>query len=350
MSLFAEDIEYLERRLSQNPHSADKIKVADYYLKNGDAEETIKLCKESLNDYPTYLTTFLILANAYISESNFNAAQETINKAEEYFPHHWAFHPIKKLIWQADTKSDDTQSNESLDEIHKSVNLSEKDEPSDYEIEDITDPITSLQKFSFNFDDYIKPDTSSTNNLPTSENDDTTLNLFRTTAKDFEFDNDNIVKSLFNDTEIDAIFKPKEAWNVVGGIRFSEEFKDILEEEGITFEEPVAPPPAPIKINSPDKIVLETELNQLLGDENLESNDSATKKVLNIDKSVQEEKPNSPSLVSKTMAEVYISQSKYMEAIYIYSELLKRKEITTDEYDLSMQALQEKMSLPEIDI
>ena len=349
MSLFAEDIEYLERRLSKNPHSADKIKVADYYLKNGDAEEAIKLCKESLNDYPTYLTTFLILANAYISESDFNAAQETINKAEEYFPHHWAFHPIKKLIWQADTKGD-TQSNEPFDEIHKSVNLAEKNEPSDYEIEDITDPITSLQKFSFNFDDYIKPHTSATDNLPASENDDTTLNLFRTTAKDFEFDNDDIVKSLFNDTEIDAIFKPKEAWNVVGGIRFSEEFKDILKEEGITFEEPTAPLPAPIKINSSDKIVLETELNQLLGDADLVSNDSATKDISNIDKSVQEEKPNSPSLVSKTMAEVYISQGKYMEAIYIYSELLKRKEITTDEYDLSMQALQEKMSPPEIDI
>jgi len=350
MSLFIEDIEYLERRLSQNPHSADKIKVADYYLKNGDPEEAIKLCKESLNDYPTYLTTFLILANAYISESDFNAAQETINKAEEYFPHHWAFHPIKKLIWQADTKGD-TQSNEPLNEIHKSVNLSKKDEPSDYEIEDITDPIISLQKFSFNFDDYIKPHTSSsTDNLPASEDDDKTLNLFRTTAKDFEFDNDDIVKSLFNDTEIDAIFKPKEAWNVVGGIRFSEEFKDILEEEGITFEEPATPPPAPIKINSPDKIVLETELNQLLGDKDLEFDDGATENISNMDKSIQEEKPNSPSLVSKTMAEVYISQGKYMEAIYIYSELLKRKEITTEVYDSSMQALQEKMLPPEIDI
>ena len=338
-----EDIEYLESRLNNNQCSADKIKVAKYHLNNGNTKKAIELCKESLNDYPSYLTTYLILANSYISESDFKTAQEIINKADEYFPHHWAFDQIKKLIWQSDLTDN---KNKYFEEIHRTLFSSDPDDYNAKDIEDMIDPVMSMKRFSFNFDDYLSKETGSDDNLLKVENDDITLNHFRPAVSDYDFDDDDIIKTLLNEGEIDAILMPKEAWNAE--IKLSQEYKDILDEEGLLLEQTVSPP---IKINSPDKINLENELSQLLGSSDLElDKDGAIEDLSDIDKLVQEEKPNSPPLVSKTMADVYISQGKYMEAISIYSELLKKKEITTQEYDKSMQALQEKISPPDISI
>ena len=344
---FTADIEYLKNRLNDNQHSPDKTKVAKYYLNNGDAQKAIELCKESLNDYPNYLTTYLILANSYISESDFVAAEKTIKKADEYFPRHWAFDSIKKLIWQSDLKVSTSSKNTPppFEEIHKSLLLSDNDN-TESDFEDMTDPIIAMKKFSFDFDDYIPKQTDSNDKSLTAEDD----NPFRPTPNDFTFDDDDIIKSLFNDEEIDAILMPKEAWNNIG-IVLSPEHKELLDKEGIKLEpEPIAS--TPIKINSPDKIVLENELNQLLGnsDDFELIKDVAVEDLSDIDNLLQDEKLNSPPLVSKTMADVYISQGKYNEAISIYSELLKKKEITTQEYDINMQDLQEKMSPPDIDI
>ena len=350
MSLtFTADIEYLKNRLNDNQHSPDKIKAAKYYLNNGDTQKAIELCKESLNDYPNYLTTYLILANSYISESDFATAEETIKKADEHFPRHWAFDSIKKLIWQSDlTVSTNSKSKNTphFEEIHRLL-LSSDNSDIENDFEDMTDPIVAMKKFSFDFDDYVPGQNASNDNSLTNGNDD--YNPFRPAPNDFAFDNDDIIKSLLNNKEVDAILMPKEAWNNIG-IVLSPEYKELLDKEGIKLE-PMAPP-TPIKINTPDKIILENELNQLLGNsDDLEGiKDGAIEDLSDIDNLIQDEKPNSPPLVSKTMADVYISQGKYNEAISIYSELLKKKEITIKEYDINMQALQEKMSPPEIDI
>jgi tetratricopeptide (TPR) repeat protein len=350
---FTENIKYLESRLNNNQHSTDKIKAAKYYLNNGNAKKAIELCKESLNDYPNYLTTYLILANSYISESNFTAAYETVKKADIYFPHHWAFESIKKLIWQSDLK-DNSNTNTYFEEIHRSLFLSSNDEDNYSETDDTLDPIAATHKFSFNFDDYVPKQTktqtaSKDTSLDSADDDYITLNHFRPAAEDFAFDDDDIIKSLLNEGEIDAINKPKEEWHYVdAGIKLSQEYRNILKEEGIQLE--TTTPPIR-KTDSPDKIILEKELDQLLGVSDFDlAKDGAIEDLSHIDNMVQEEQPSSPPLVSKTMADVYISQGKYNEAIFTYSELLKKKEITIQEYDACMQALQEKLSPPDINI
>jgi tetratricopeptide (TPR) repeat protein len=348
MSLtFTQDIKYLKSRLSYNKNSADKTKLAKYYLNNGEAKKAIELCKESLEIYPNYLTTYLILANSYISESDFSAAQETLKKADKYFPNHWSFDSIKKIVWQSDLG---VNKNRAFEEVHKSILLADdSDEPEMTDMEDMLDPIVSMQKFSFNFDDYTPKQTESSNDLLNSEDDQITLNHFRPTAADFIFDDDDIVKSLLNEGEMDAILMPREIWGV-DIKKLYPGYNELLDDEDIQSE-PIAPL-TPIKSDNPDKIVFENELTELLGIDNLEfEKNVAIKNLSNIDDDpIKEKKPNSPPLVSKTMADVYISQGKYTEAISIYSELLKKKEITTQEYDTSMKTLQEKMSPPDIDI
>jgi len=66
----------LEDKIRANPLSPEYVKLANYYLINGNVNEAIDLLHAGLNFYPNYITAKLILGKAYLANRYFLDAKK----------------------------------------------------------------------------------------------------------------------------------------------------------------------------------------------------------------------------------------------------------------------------------
>ena len=325
-SAYTENIDYLTSALSINPQTPDAIKAAKYYLQNGDSKKAILLCEDSLKFHAEYLTGYLTLINAYISNSDYTSAQSTLEKANKIFPNHWAFKPILRKLDDFGYDEKHLYSSLIAEDImqapHKEVVIDENDMDSIVE-ESKTGSIVD----SFDIDNYIndaaieeidKPQVFDANNLNFPD-EYLTINDFKPTGNNFTA-HDEIINSILDDNEDTSKYYKR-------GNSFTTLNNSNREET------------QPIKVFN-EKFNIENELNQLLSEEDLQKapNDSLYEEIEN------QENHTTPKLISRTLAEVYDMQGRFAEAIEVYKALLKNNEITSQECESIISSLQEKIS------
>lgn len=73
-------IQKLEEKLRSNPLSSEFVKLANYYLINGNISEAINLLKAGLEFYPEYPTAKLLLGKSYLAGRYFVDAKKTFEQ------------------------------------------------------------------------------------------------------------------------------------------------------------------------------------------------------------------------------------------------------------------------------
>lgn len=73
-------IQKLEDKIRSNPLTPEFVKLANYYLINGNINEAIALLQAGLKFYPAYVTAQLLLGKAYLSNRYFFDAKKLFEK------------------------------------------------------------------------------------------------------------------------------------------------------------------------------------------------------------------------------------------------------------------------------
>ncbi|MCI0448732.1 MAG: hypothetical protein L0Y79_02965 [Chlorobi bacterium] len=76
----------LEDKIRANPFSPEYVKLANYYLINGNVNEAIDLLHAGLNFYPNYVTAKLILGKAYLANRYFLDAKKIFEQILADYP------------------------------------------------------------------------------------------------------------------------------------------------------------------------------------------------------------------------------------------------------------------------
>jgi len=303
------NIDFVNNLLENNPNSSASFIAAKIYLEKGDYEKAILLCKDSLNIFPCYLTGYLLLINSYIMKADYISAKNILKKANKIFPNHWVFNSSKKILLEQgidieDLFYDKQEEIESEPEFPLQID--------DHEIESFVEeskPDINIE--TSDIDDYIKE--AVTNNIALEDNSNSSPIQFPDellTLTDFEPTSQTTNKELSDEI-----------------------VSNLIQEE--THQ-------TPVKVTN-DKYNIEKELSQLLKEEDLNNLETSNFSTL-ID--TFEENPDKftpPTLVSKTMANVYESQGRFHEAIEIYKTLYKNKEISLEECESKINDLQNKI-------
>ena len=94
----------LELKLSQYPSSPLFARLAKEYLSAGRIQEAKQLCVSGLQQFPSYATAHLVLAQCYHAEQNTTKALEYIQEAQSFLPDsaflkmlydEWSTHPTE---------------------------------------------------------------------------------------------------------------------------------------------------------------------------------------------------------------------------------------------------------------
>lgn len=90
ISIDPDTIKYLiqkfEEKIRNNPLTPDFVKLANYYIVNGNASEAIELLKAGLNFYPNYTTARLVLGKAYLASRYFLNAKTIFEEILNEYP------------------------------------------------------------------------------------------------------------------------------------------------------------------------------------------------------------------------------------------------------------------------
>ncbi|MFI5211931.1 MAG: tetratricopeptide repeat protein [Ignavibacteria bacterium] len=73
-------IQKLEDKIRNNPLTPEFVKLANYYLINGNITEAIELLQSGLKFYPDYVTAQLLMGKAYLSNRYFMDAKRIFEK------------------------------------------------------------------------------------------------------------------------------------------------------------------------------------------------------------------------------------------------------------------------------
>jgi tetratricopeptide (TPR) repeat protein len=79
-------VQKFEEKVRTNPLSPEFVKLANYYLINGNSGEAIELLRSGLNFYPNYITARLVLGKAFLSSRYFIDARKTFEDILSDYP------------------------------------------------------------------------------------------------------------------------------------------------------------------------------------------------------------------------------------------------------------------------
>ncbi len=79
-------IEKFEEKIRSNPLTPEFVKLANYYLINGNVNEAISLLHAGLNFYPNYTTAKLILGKCYLANRYFFDARKIFEQLLAEYP------------------------------------------------------------------------------------------------------------------------------------------------------------------------------------------------------------------------------------------------------------------------
>jgi tetratricopeptide (TPR) repeat protein len=80
------NLQQLEVKLARRPHSPLFARLADLYLKDGKVREAKELCASGLQKYPAYSTASIVLARCFIEEGDIESAQRLLGTVVRGYP------------------------------------------------------------------------------------------------------------------------------------------------------------------------------------------------------------------------------------------------------------------------
>ncbi len=89
-------VEQLETKLARRPQSPLFARLAELYLSDGRTAEAKELCRSGLEQYPSYLTAYLVLAQCYANERDYRTALSALGRARGIAPHSEAIDDLQK--------------------------------------------------------------------------------------------------------------------------------------------------------------------------------------------------------------------------------------------------------------
>lgn len=90
----------IESMLAERSHSPLFARLADSYLAAGNITEAKELCRSGLLNYPRYTTAHLILAKCFAAENNYEEALPHLDEALQYLPGNSILEQLK-INWQS---------------------------------------------------------------------------------------------------------------------------------------------------------------------------------------------------------------------------------------------------------
>lgn len=373
------NIEQIELRLSRKSSSPMFARLAGEYLAHNRVEEAKDLCNSGLLNFPAYSTAHLILAKCFASENNDSDALSHLQQA-------LTFDPNSTLLKLFQTQIDPQLSHvTAVDQAHQqidsisTVNLHESAE----ETSGIIAPLSTRESAIRTIEDAQELIADET--VPEEQVDET---------GDHESQNDNYDVQPENETdrivpESVHLNQIEDGLEVPGLIELSSHppdklVNDNIEETSSTASEETSG----LDWNRDVTLSVEsTGLPRRKESENPQSNDDAESftseiEIKNIpesswqnqplqappqsediqpDASSYEEPDQSTSaepsgtiittddvedrIFSKTLAEIYVSQGEYAEAIYTYQKLVRLRPEQQHEIEMRIKELEKKMQL-----
>ena len=319
-------LDQLENILIQRPNSPLFARLAHEYLIADRMEEAKYLLLRCIDTYPRYSTAYFALAECYLQEQKLTAAFDAINKAIQLNP---AVHTLQEVRREIESLSEPTAS--TTDEISENLIIPELSETLLKEAETIdnkTDTIeqeisAELQTYIFDqekpFDPVEFPGITESPTVPTSDY-----------VENRSFIEDEVEMNETTPENVNGVLfdKPDESYERLD-ISVVPEKKDASEEQ---FNIPVSretentdsTPGHDESVDTISEIPLPTTETVSIERTDAEQDEESIE--------VNENQTDEDSrIVSKTLAEIFVSQNEYDEAITIY-KLLKIKRPELSEY------------------
>lgn len=103
--MLTEQIQYLEKKLQDNPESILFARLADSYLKAERIDDALRVCEEGVRKHPHYVTGHLILGKCYLAKRLYDQAEREFKRVLLFDPKHLSAHKhigdlMKKIGWE----------------------------------------------------------------------------------------------------------------------------------------------------------------------------------------------------------------------------------------------------------
>lgn len=91
---FSDEIEWLNKRISDNPSSMLFARLAERYLQLAETDHAIKICKNGLQLHGDYPTAHFILAKCFFAQKMYDEAEKQLKKVILFDPHFLMAHKL----------------------------------------------------------------------------------------------------------------------------------------------------------------------------------------------------------------------------------------------------------------
>jgi tetratricopeptide (TPR) repeat protein len=321
------NIEQIESRINRRPYSPLFARLAAEYLSAGRIQEAKELCTSGLENYPAYSTAYFVLAKCFQKEENYPSALQNLRAAKSLNPNSQVLDDLERNI-------------EKL-----LIPISKEQTQSDVAPLSPTDQV-SLQVAEPQVPDYptiVQTDviSSSDENIDTHSTLSPEL-LIETTVKDVALVQDKVADIPTSPEPAEAIDDTKDTEILTATI-----------DEGLTQDQETES-----SIASITESVIEVPVEEVVQhQEPLETTIETLPELKPIDKIYTPEKEQTETkillpeflddgrIVSKTLAEIYADQGEYQEAILTYRLLKQTRPNLTDEIDIRISELENKLHI-----
>ncbi|MBI2951256.1 tetratricopeptide repeat protein [bacterium] len=115
----------LERVIAKNPTSSLFARLADAYLRQGDMNRAIEICRQGLRYRPSYVSGHVVLGKSHFAAGMWEEARRAFNKALHLDPHHtvaiWYLGQIDRTMGWDDLALRNFQKARDLDPLSQSL-------------------------------------------------------------------------------------------------------------------------------------------------------------------------------------------------------------------------------------
>ncbi|OGG56233.1 MAG: hypothetical protein A3F84_10210 [Candidatus Handelsmanbacteria bacterium RIFCSPLOWO2_12_FULL_64_10] len=115
----------LERVVAKNPTSSLFARLADAYLRQGDMNRAIEICRQGLRYRPSYVSGHVVLGKSHFAAGMWEEARRAFNKALHLDPHHtvaiWYLGQIDRTMGWDDLALRNFQKARDLDPLSQSL-------------------------------------------------------------------------------------------------------------------------------------------------------------------------------------------------------------------------------------
>jgi tetratricopeptide (TPR) repeat protein len=373
------DIGQLENKLERRPHSPLFARLADEYIKIGKLTEAKELCLSGLQKYPSYSIVHIVLARCYYTEKNYPAALEEAHLALTIYPDSGVIKGLIQECLDGLNPPEPVQEPEPLPELADSEpekllvedqstpapigNMTDVEEAAEIASEESSDmpieePVGEIVPENIpalvEYDGISSGEEVPDPNPPDEESEPVGMDAI--------FNVQPVVEEIVKPVPAESLEKTGE--NVLP------EPEEAAEHHADAIEEPKAPDVVPVEESVRENLQVAVPQEEaehhpdVIEEPKAQIEEPVEESIQNVETVVEVEKPEVPPavpspepreeaieestdgrIVSQTLAEIYVKQGVYDEAILTYKLLKQRRPEQAAEFDDRIKELEAKLQV-----